>query len=109
MSIDLTITGRRFGYLVAEYSRRHDIACRCICDRLVHIAAEALTNGTVTSCGCQPAPRAFWIQYHELRAQLYREIQFGIAKGAITKKRPRARRVKSPLPLQNVNRKTRAS
>jgi hypothetical protein len=81
MSVDLTIAGRRFGYLVVEYRRRHDIACRCICGRLVHIAAEALANGTVTSCGCQPAPRAFWIQHRELRAQSRREIQFAIARG----------------------------
>jgi hypothetical protein len=81
MSVDLTIAGRRFGYLVVAYGRRHDIACRCICGRLVHIAAEALTNGTVTSCGCQPAPRAFWNQYRELHAQSRREIQFAIARG----------------------------
>jgi hypothetical protein len=81
MSVDLTIAGRRFGYLVIAYGRRHDITCRCICDRLVHIAAEALTNGTVTCCGCQPAPRAFWIQHRELRAQSRREIQFKIGRG----------------------------
>jgi hypothetical protein len=81
MSVDLTNAGWRFGYLVVAYGRRHDIACRCICGRLVHIAAEALADGSVTSCGCQPAPRAFWIQYRELRAQLRREIEFGIVKG----------------------------
>jgi hypothetical protein len=81
MSVDLTIAGRRFGYLVVEYRRGHDVACRCFCGRLVHIAAEALTNGTVTSCGCQPAPQAFWIQYRELQAQLRREIQFQTARG----------------------------
>jgi hypothetical protein len=81
MSVDLTNTGRRFGHLVVAHGRRHDIACRCICGRLVHIAAEALINGTVTSCGCQPAPRAFWIQYRELQAQSRREIQFAIARG----------------------------
>jgi hypothetical protein len=81
MSVDLTIAGRRFGYLVVAYGRRHDIACRCVCRRLVHITAEALIDGLVTSCGCQPAPRAFWIQHRELRAQSRREIQFAIAKG----------------------------
>jgi hypothetical protein len=81
VSVDLTIKGWRFGYVVAEYRRGHDIACRCICGRLVHIAAEALINRTVTSCGCQPAPRAFWIQKRELHAQARREIQFAIARG----------------------------
>jgi hypothetical protein len=79
-SIDLTFAGRRFGYLDVAYGRRHDIACRCRCSRLVHVAAEALASGTVTSCGCQPAPRAFWIQYHELQEQRRREIEFSIAK-----------------------------
>jgi hypothetical protein len=79
MSVDLTNAGRRSGYLAVAYGRRH-IACRCICGRFVHVAAEAFTNGTVTSCGCQPAPRAFWIQHRELRAQLRREIQFAIAR-----------------------------
>jgi hypothetical protein len=81
MSLDLTTAGRRYGHLKVAYGRGHDIACRCACSRLVHIAAEALTNGTVTSCGCQPAPRAFWIQQRELQAQARREIQFAIAKG----------------------------
>jgi hypothetical protein len=80
LSIDLTIAGRRFGYLVVAYGRRHNIACRCRCSRLVHVAAEALANGTVTSCGCQPAPRAFWSQYRELHAQRRREIQFATAR-----------------------------
>jgi hypothetical protein len=79
-SIDLTIAGRRFGCLEVAYGRRHNIACRCRCSRLVHVAAEALANGTVTSCGCQPAPRAFWIQYRELQAQRRREIEFSIAR-----------------------------
>jgi hypothetical protein len=81
MSLDLTKAGRRYGHLKVAYGRGHDIACRCICSRLVHIAAEDLTNGTVTSCGCQPASRAFWIQQDELQAQRRREIQFAIAKG----------------------------
>jgi hypothetical protein len=81
MSFDLTTAGRRHGHLEVAYGRGQNIACRCTCSRLVHIAAEALRNGTVTSCGCQPAPRAFWTQQQELRALARREIQFAIAKG----------------------------
>jgi hypothetical protein len=81
VSIDLTNRSRRCGFLVVAYGRGHDIACRCICGRLVHVAAEALDDGTVTSCGCQPASRAFWVQHRGLRAQLHREIQFEIARG----------------------------
>jgi hypothetical protein len=83
MAIDVTMAGSHFGSLVTAYGddRGHNIACRCMCGRLVHVAAEALADGTVTSCGCRPAPPAFWNQYRELRAQLRREIQFGIAKG----------------------------
>ena len=80
MPVDLTIGGRRYGHLTTYYGRGHNIACRCVCGRLVHVAAEALTDGSVTSCGCMPAPRAFWTQNRELRAQMRREIQFGIAK-----------------------------
>jgi len=47
---------------------------------LIHIAAEALFDGCVNSCGCQPAPRAYWNQLRKLRAQLRREIEFGIAR-----------------------------
>jgi hypothetical protein len=79
-SYDLTIAGRRFGHLEVSYSRRRNIACRCKCSRLVHVAAQSLTNGTATSCGCQPAPRAFWIQHRELQAQRRREIEFAIAR-----------------------------
>jgi hypothetical protein len=81
LSLDLTKAGRRYGHLKVAYGRGHDIACRCTCSRLVHIAAEALTNGTVTSCGCQPASPAFWIQQDELQAQRRREVQFQIARG----------------------------
>jgi hypothetical protein len=80
MPVDLAIAGRRYGHLITSYSRDHDVACRCVCGRLVHVAVEALSDGSVTSCGCRPAPRAYWNQYRELRAQLRREIQFGIAK-----------------------------
>jgi hypothetical protein len=80
MPIDLTVQGRRYGHLITYYGRGHDIACRCVCRKLVHVAVAALVDGTVTSCGCRPAPRAFWTQHRELRAQMRREIQFGIAK-----------------------------
>jgi hypothetical protein len=80
MQVDLTIAGRRFGHLITSYSRGHDVACRCVCGRLVHVAADSLSDGSVTSCGCMPAPRAFWNQYRELRAQLKREVEFAIAK-----------------------------
>jgi hypothetical protein len=80
LSYDLTMVGWRFGHLEVSYGRRHNIACRCRCSRLVHVAADALADGTVTSCGCQPAPRAFWIQHRELQAQRRREIEFAIAR-----------------------------
>ena len=57
--VEVDVAGRRFGFLTAEYRRDRDIACRCCCDRLVHVAAAALADGTVTSCGCQPASPAF--------------------------------------------------
>jgi hypothetical protein len=82
VAVDLSIAGRRFGYLVTAYSddRGHNVACRCVCGRLIHVAAEALFDGSINSCGCQPAPRAYWNLHRELRAQLRREINFGIAK-----------------------------
>src|SRR5260370_6609947 len=67
MSIDPRIEGRRFASLTTAYAdftgRR--IACRCVCSRLVFVAAADLVSGTVTSCGCQPAPTA----YHEQLAE----------------------------------------
>lgn len=82
MAIDLTIADKRFGHLTTAYGRGsgNDIACRCVCGRLVHVAAESLADGTVTSCGCEPAPTAFWDQYTELRNQQKREIDFSIGK-----------------------------
>jgi hypothetical protein len=80
MQVDLTIAGRRYGHLITSYSRGHDVACRCVCGRLVHVAADSLSDGSVTSCGCQPAPPAYWNQQRKLLAQLRREIDFAIAK-----------------------------
>jgi hypothetical protein len=81
MPIDLKSAGLRYGNLTVAYSRHHDFACRCVCGRLVHVAIAALEDGTVTSCGCRPAPRAFWKQCRALRAQARLEIQFTIARG----------------------------
>ena len=81
MTVDLTHAGRRYGYLTVAYSLRNgrDVACRCVCSKLVHVAVADLVAGTVTSCGCQPAS----LQYHkhqtQLRAQQRREITFNIA------------------------------
>jgi hypothetical protein len=85
MSVDTSNAGRRFGYLVIVYSGGRTgprtIACRCVCGKLMYIAAADLTAGLITSCGCQPSST----QYHErrvrLRAQLRREIVFTSALG----------------------------
>jgi len=82
-NINVAIAGREYGYLTTVYAAHegHRIALRCICQRLIFVAAADLAAGWVTSCGCQPSPRAFRYQLQHLRAQLRREIQFGIAKG----------------------------
>lgn len=79
--IDSTIAGKRFGFLVTAYSRGHGhAACRCVCGRLVHVAAIDLMDGVITSCGCMPRPRKYWKRNAELRAQQRREIGFQIAR-----------------------------
>lgn len=78
--IDTDVAGRRFGFLIAEYRRGRDVAARCICGRLVHVAAEALADGTVTSCGCKPASPAFHAQMRDLIAQRRREITFSVGR-----------------------------
>jgi len=82
MSVDPTIKGRRFGNLTTAYAvfTGHRIACRCICSRLTFVAAADLVSGTVTSCGCQPAPNIHHQQLADLSAQLTREILFNIAR-----------------------------
>jgi hypothetical protein len=79
--IDVDVAGRRFGFLAVEYRKNRHFACRCVCDRLVHVAAEALADGTVTSCGCQPASPAFRTMMRDLAAQRRREIAFSIGRG----------------------------
>ena len=78
--VAMDVAGRTFGFLTTEYRRDRDIACRCVCDKLVHVAAEALADGTVTSCGCQPASPAFHNQMRALVAQHRREVTFSIAR-----------------------------
>ena len=56
--IDIDVAGRTFGFLCTEYRRGRDVACRCICSRLVRVAAHALADGLITSCGCQPSSPA---------------------------------------------------
>jgi hypothetical protein len=82
VAIDVTIAGKRFGHLptACGRGRGNDITCRCVCGRLVRVAAESLVDGTITSCGCQPASPEFWTQHTELRAQQRREISFSIAR-----------------------------
>jgi len=82
MTVDTTISGRRFGDLLTEYGdlTGHRIGCRCCCDRLVFVAAEDLVAGTVTSCGCRPAPAAHHRQCSELRTQQQRQINFNVAR-----------------------------
>ncbi len=81
MPVDLTYAGRRFGNLVVAYSIQNgrDVACRCCCSKLIHVAAADLLNGIVTSCGCMPASQEYHEQRVELRAQLRREIIFASA------------------------------
>jgi hypothetical protein len=81
-NINTAIAGRRYGHLVTSYAVHEGrrIALRCICGRFVFAAAADLNSGLLTSCGCQPMPRAFRYQLHNLRAQLKREIQFDIAR-----------------------------
>jgi hypothetical protein len=80
--IDTTHTGRRFGRLTVAYikSAGRDIACRCCCGRLVHVAIADLVAGTVTSCGCQPASSQYHEQQRTLRQQMRREILFTITR-----------------------------
>ena len=82
VGIDTTIAGTRYGDLTATYTkdRGRDVACRCLCGRLVHVAAAALADGTITSCGCRSPSPAFWKTQKAMRAQLVREINFAIAK-----------------------------
>jgi hypothetical protein len=80
--VDVSIKGRRFGYLTIEYAEfsGHRIACRCICSRLTFVAAADLVAGRITSCGCQPAPAEYHQQLAELSAQLAREVLFTVGK-----------------------------
>jgi hypothetical protein len=82
MSVNPIIAGKKFGYLTTAYAdfTGHRIACRCICSRLTFVAAADLMNGTIDSCGCQPASPAHHRQLADLSAQLNREMLFGIAK-----------------------------
>jgi len=78
--IDTSAAGQKFGFLTVAYSKgSHDIACRCVCTKLVHVAAADLISGVVTSCGCQPASPQYHEQQAGLRAQLRREITFASA------------------------------
>jgi hypothetical protein len=83
MAVDTRGAGRRYGHLTVAWAdaRGRRVACRCICARLVFVARKDLQNGAIDSCGCQPAPREFWLQQAKLRAQQKREINFNIAKG----------------------------
>jgi len=80
--VDTRNAGLRFGHLTVAYSVRNgrNIACRCVCSKLVHVALEDLAAGLVTSCGCQPASPEFWEQYTALRALQRREISFNTAR-----------------------------
>ena len=83
MAVNISKAGRRHGYLKVAYSTddcgRH-VVCYCVCSRQVHVAAADLISGLVNSCGCQPPTSRYWDQYAQLRNQLKREINFGIAK-----------------------------
>jgi hypothetical protein len=82
VAVDVSIAGRRYGHLVVAYSknRGRDVACRCVCFRLIHVAAADLKAGIIDSCGCQPASPAFRARHAELCAQQKREITFSIAR-----------------------------
>ena len=81
MTVDLTYAGRKYGFLTVAYSTQLglNVACRCTCSKLVHVARADLIAGIVTSCGCQPAPAAFHTHHAELKAQQAREILFRVA------------------------------
>jgi hypothetical protein len=81
VTVDLTHAGRRYGYLTVAYSLRNgrDVACRCVCSKLVHVAVADLTADLITSCGCQPESNQYHQRQAELRAQQQREITFNIA------------------------------
>ena len=43
MTVRIDIAGRKFGWLTAVYrsgERTHRIFCRCVCSRLLHVAAR---------------------------------------------------------------------
>jgi hypothetical protein len=78
-TIRTDVAGRQFGFLTTQYrcgARPHRISCRCVCERLIHVAREDLVGGLVTSCGCRPPSPAFRTHQAELRQQLKREILF---------------------------------
>lgn len=72
--------GIQFGDLTIAYTKgAHDIACRCCCGRLVHVARASLIDSTVTSCGCRPRSRQFHTQQAELHARVRCEVTFSSA------------------------------
>lgn len=78
--IDTSASGQRFGHLTIAYRCRYRVVARCCCGRLVHAAAESLTAGAITSCGCRPPSPEFWNRQAELRSLRRREIIFNIAR-----------------------------
>jgi hypothetical protein len=81
VAVDTRSAGRRYGHLTVAWTidRGRGAACRCICTKLIHVAAADLVSGAIDSCGCQPASAEFWRQQAERQALQRREIDFNIA------------------------------
>jgi hypothetical protein len=76
--VNTNIRGQRYGSLTAEFADATGkrIFLHCICKRSIWIAAEALTSGTITSCGCGKPSDAYRRQQEELSAKLIHERTF---------------------------------
>jgi hypothetical protein len=82
MTVDISTRGQRYGSLVTAYSIQNgrDVACRCICSRLIHVAVADLVAGVVTSCGCMPSSSEYLQRHAELKALQLRETIFNSAR-----------------------------
>ncbi len=80
----LIAVGQNFGFLqvLATDSTGRRVTCRCRCDRIVRVAADALASDMVTSCGCAPSSAEHRRAMRRLHADFRRNVLFGIAGAA---------------------------
>jgi hypothetical protein len=81
-AVDVSVKGKVYGDLIAQYRIGRRVALRCRCMRLLFVSADELAGGAVTSCGCG-APSLLWItRQRNLAAEMRRAINFNIAREA---------------------------